>query len=172
MSVVRITSLVPAGILAEREGARAHFEQTGQCVFCDMIARELQRNSDSTEQTRIVTANETFVVLCPFASRVPYEMWVLPRHHTSHFDRAEDDVIKCAGRAVHEMLTRLSHLIEDVPYNYLLHTAPFDTPDEPYYHWHVEIIPRITREAGFEWGTGCHINPLFPEQAAARLRSV
>ena len=163
---------LPAGILAEREGARAHFEQTGQCVFCDMIARELQRNSDSTEQTRIVTANETFVVLCPFASRVPYEMWVLPRHHTSHFDRAGDDVIKAAGRVVHEMLTRLSHLIEDVPYNYLLHTAPFDTPDEPYYHWHVEIIPRITREPGFEWGTGCHINPMFPEQAAARLRSV
>ena len=92
---------LPAGILAEREGARAHFEQTDQCVFCDMIARELQRNSTSTKQSRIVTANETFVVLCPFASRVPYEMWVLPRHHTSHFDRAEDDVIKGAGRVVH-----------------------------------------------------------------------
>lgn len=163
---------LPAGILAEREGARAHFEQTGQCVFCEMIARELQRDATSTEQTRIIAANEEFVVFCPFASRVPYEMWVLPRHHQSHFDRAADDAIQDAGRVVHEMLTRLSHLIEDVPYNYLLHTAPFDTPDEPDYHWHVEIVPRITREAGFEWGTGCHINPLFPEQAAARLRSV
>jgi UDPglucose--hexose-1-phosphate uridylyltransferase len=117
-------------------------------------------------------ANEGFVILCPFASRVPYEMWVLPRRHASHFDRARDEVIEDTGRIVHEMLTRLSHLIEYVPYNFLLHTAPFDTSDEPYYHWHIEIIPRITREAGFEWGTGCHINPLFPEQAASRLRCV
>lgn len=157
---------LPNTFVAEWKGASSYFEQQRRCVFCDVLENEL------ADKTRIVDEGDEFVVLCPFASRLPYEMWIIPRTHKSHFDREPDSRVQSIGRKAHAILTRLTQLIEDIPFNYLIHTAPFDISDSPYYHWHMEIIPRIAQLAGFELGSGCHMNPVSPEQAAAQLQTV
>lgn len=157
---------LPNWFQQEWEIAERRLAQAGTCAFCEWIEQELDAGS------RVVDQDEEFVVVCPFASRMPYEMWILPRRHSSHFDRAPVSLIQAAAKKTHAMLTRLTQIIENAPYNYLIHSAPFDMPDTGVYHWHVEVIPRIAKLAGFEWGTGCHINPVSPEQAALQLRSV
>ena len=157
---------LPSSFLEEWNQANCFYEKQNVCVFCEATKREV------ADGVRVVDSDNHFVVVCPYASRMPYEMQILPRSHASHFDQEADTLVRAAGRKTHEMLTRLSKLIENVPYNFLIHSAPFDTQSTPVYHWHIEVIPRIASLAGFEWGTGCHLNPVSPEQAASRLRAV
>ena len=119
-----VTPIVPINVWEEMTGSLEFFNYRGRCIYCDMIHQEL------SFEKRIVLDTPSFVAFAPFASRFPFETWVLPKNHTS----------------------------------------PFDTQTLPHYHWHMEIIPRLTRVAGFEWGTGFYINPVPPEQAAAFLR--
>ncbi len=159
-------TFVPDTFQSEWNGAHDYFARHQRCVFCDVIKTERRH------AVRIVDACSDFVVVCPFASRLPYEMCILPVSHTSHFDQTSDARIMAAGRKTHEMLTRLTRCIDNVPYNFLIHTAPFTSSKNDGYHWHVEIIPRIAKLAGFEWGSGCHLNPVSPEQAAKQLRTI
>lgn len=164
--------IVPKRILEELRSTSRHFERHERCVFCDILRQEL------TEGVRIVAQNGSFVALCPFASRAPFEIWVLPIHHQSDFSTLNAVQAGDFARILHECHARLAALLNDPPYNSILHTAPFRRSDtqrafaeaEHAYHWYWQISPRLTQNAGFEWGTGIHINPTPPEDAALLLR--
>ena len=112
-----------------------------------------------------------FLAVCPYASRMPYELWVLPREHHSHFEHQTPDQLAELAEFLRRVIGQLESRHAHLAYNYFFHTAPFDTSRLRHYHWHIEVFPRLTKTAGFEWGTGYYINPVPPEQAAAILRS-
>src|SRR5262249_52340566 len=120
----------------------------------------------------IVAESPGFVALCPFASRFPYETWILPRGHASQYEQAAAGELAELAPLLHRVLSRIEGAIGSAAYNYLLHNGPFDTTGQSHYHWHIEILPRLTTPAGFEWGAGLHINPVSPEHAASVLRGV
>mgnify|MGYP000007313449 CR=1 FL=1 len=159
-----VTPIVPINVLEEMQGAADFFNYRGRCIYCDMIAQEL-----ATEK-RVVLDTPNFVALCPFASRFPFETWIVPKLHNSHYENIQKMEIDELGTVLKTVLLKLETALDNPPYNYIIHTAPFDTQSLPHYHWHMEIIPRLTRVAGFEWGTGFYINPVPPEQAAEFLR--
>lgn len=158
------TPVVPKRIEEELEGSQKCFSRKNRCVFCDIIEQEL------SSKERILGENEDFVSLCPFASRFPYEIHILPRRHHSNFERITEREIKNLAAILKNCLNSLDRTIPHAPYNYLVHSSPYARADLDYYHWHLEIIPRLTRVAGFEWGTGFYINPVLPEEAARSLR--
>lgn len=159
-----VTPVVPINVWEEMEGALGFYNYRGRCIFCDMIQQELATGS------RIVLDLPNFVVFCPFASRFPFETWILPKHHSSHFENIQRQQVEELGLVLKTVLCKLDIALDDPPYNYIIHTAPFDSQELQHYHWHIEIMPRLTRVAGFEWGSGFYINPVLPEQAAAFLR--
>lgn len=163
---------VPSDISAELSSARQYYEQHQRTIFSDLIERELASGE------RIVAVDDQFVAFCPFASRFPYEVWLFPRRPQARFQAftgqretaASDDEMGAMGSFVQKILRRIEAVLNRPAYNFFLHTAPFDSLPHDYYHWHVEIFPRLTKAAGFEWGTGYFINPVAPEEAAAALR--
>src|SRR5207249_2263775 len=100
---------------------------------------------------------------------VPFETWILPKVHSSHFENIPKPAVDDLGTVLRQVLNKLEQALDDPPYNYIIHTGPFDQQELPHYHWHIEVIPRLTRVAGFEWGSGFYINPVPPEQAAGFL---
>jgi UDPglucose--hexose-1-phosphate uridylyltransferase len=111
-----------------------------------------------------------FVAFCPFAARFPFETWIVPRVHASHYETLSRDAAEELAAVLREVIAKIEAALDRPAYNYIIHTAPFDTLSLGHYHWHIEIIPRVTKTAGFEWGTGCYINPVPPEEAASFMR--
>ena len=118
-----------------------------------------------------MTETDYFVVLCPYAARFPFETWILPKNHNSHFENIQKIEVDELGTVIKTILLKLEVALDKPAYNYIIHTSPFNSQALPHYHWHIEVIPRLTRVAGFEWGSGFYINPVLPEQAAADLRA-
>ncbi len=164
------TPVTPIRVKEKLIGAEAYYKQRERCVFCDVIALEKETGA------RIVYENEYFVSICPFASRFPFEMCILPKHHELNFHESRIHTQEMA-ECIKVTLQKLDKALNRPQYNYLVHTAPnlfarrgyWHTIHEDY-HWHIEIIPRLTKVAGFEWGTGFYINPTSPEEAAKYLR--
>ncbi len=129
-------------------------------------------HQELASEKRLVLDTPSFTAFCPFASRFPFETWIVPKQHCSHYENAQRGSIDDLGRVVRTVIRRIEAALDRPGYNYIIHTAPFDTPELGHYHWHLEIIPRLTNIAGFEWGTGFYINPVPPEDAAAFLRDV
>ncbi len=165
------TPVNPKRVKEELVGARRYFEYKERCIFCDIIKQELACDE------RLIFDSDGFVAIAPFASRFPFEVWILPKEHSpdfAKFKKPED-----LARILKNILVKLGKALDDPPYNYILHTAPFRRPKEGYwktidqdFHWHIEIMPRLTRVAGFEWGTGFYICPTPPEEAAKYLREM
>ena len=105
-----------------------------------------------------------------FASRFPFETCIIPKEHTASFEDADEAMIDALADIMNTILKKINAALGSPPYNCMLHSSPFNTDVGPFYHWHIEITPRLTRVAGFEWGTGFYINPTPPEQAAQYLR--
>lgn len=160
------TPIIPERIQEEVDGAKQYYESKASCVYCDMIRQEL------TQKQRVVSVNDRFVAIAPFASRFPFEMWILPRMHDASFENVGKKEYIGLARILQEVLRRLERVLVNPPYNFVIHNSPFRGYDHISYHWHLEITPRTTRVAGFEWGTGIYINPTAPEDAAQRLRDV
>jgi len=166
------TPVTPKRVREELRGAEAYFKLKERCVFCDLIDQEL-----STKE-RIVYENKAFVSFCPYASRFPFEIWILPKHHCIDFyDKIVKSDIKLLAQAMKNTIAKLNKVLNGPEYNYLLHASPNRFDRRGYwktihddYHWHIELFPRLTRTAGFEWGTGFYINPTSPEEAAKLLR--
>jgi len=156
--------ILPRMIVSEISGAKSHFTYKERCVFCDIIWQEMQ------QQERVVCESELFITVTPFAPRTPFEMWIIPKKHSSDYFTMDDAEVKGLAEIFSETLQRLCSCIENVPYNFVLHTGPLRSSNLEHYHWHFEIMPKLTSIAGFEWGTGFYINPLPPEEAAAYLR--
>jgi UDPglucose--hexose-1-phosphate uridylyltransferase len=159
-----VTPIVPINVWEEMSGSLEFFNYRGRCIYCDMIHQEV-----ATEK-RIILDAANFVAFAPYASRFPFEMWVLPKNHSSHYENIQKTEVDELGTVLKTLLLKLETGLDSPAYNYIIHTSPFDTQVLPHYHWHLEIIPRLTRVAGFEWGTGFYINPVPPEQAASFLR--
>jgi UDPglucose--hexose-1-phosphate uridylyltransferase len=157
---------VPPLVAEELAGAAAFYEQYHLCPFCRMIEAECAAGE------RLIDESPHFVAFCPYASRFPYELWILPRRHGGHFAATSleeiDDLANFARRAI----AKIERLSQPAAYNLVFHTSPFDSPAKDHYHWHIEVFPRMTIAAGFEWGSGCAINPVSPEAAAAFLRNI
>jgi len=158
--------IVPLRVQEELDGARQYYEYKDRCVFCDLVEQEL------ADRERIVEETDRFVTVVPFAQRFPFEMWVLPRQHESDYARTtRHDFLELAG-LLKRTLLRLRGALDDPPFNLVVHTAPLNSEGLPYYHWHMEIMPRVMHTAGFERGTGFYINPTRPEETAQFLREV
>jgi UDPglucose--hexose-1-phosphate uridylyltransferase len=155
---------VPEALQQELIVSADHFERHRTSLLSEVVAEEL------AAAARIVAESKRFVAWCPYASRVPYEICVAPRGHQPRFEDAKPGELGELSRLMHDLIGRIERAAGQSAYNYFLHTAPFDTPAPGHYHWHIEILPRLTKLGGFEWGTGCYINPLLPEAAAEHLR--
>lgn len=158
------TPIVPELVLAELEGAARYYRMRERCVWCDVVRQERR------DGTRIVAEEGGFLAIAPFAPRVPFETCILPTAHRPAFEAIEAEEVEALGRLLRDVLGRLGRVLGDFPYNYALHTAPLRTAALDHFHWHLEVMPRLTRVAGFEWGSGFFINPTAPEQAARFLR--
>jgi UDPglucose--hexose-1-phosphate uridylyltransferase len=158
-----VTPIVPISVWEEMTGSLEFFNYRGRCIYCDMVQQELGA------EKRIVLDTASFVAFTPYASRFPFETWIVPKHHNSHFENIQKTEVDELGTVLKTILLKLEAALDQPAYNYIIHTAPLDTQTLPHFHWHIEIIPRLTRVAGFEWGTGFYINPVPPEQAAAFL---
>jgi UDPglucose--hexose-1-phosphate uridylyltransferase len=158
--------IVPDFVREELEGARQHFAAKERCVFCDIIRQEV------TAGQRIIHENPDVVALSPYAPRFPFETWLLPRSHCARFEDAPRHIYESLARMLKSVLGRMNKALEAPAYNLIIHNSPFSEQPTEFYHWHVELMPKLTRTAGFEWGTGFYINPTSPEEAAQVLRNV
>jgi UDPglucose--hexose-1-phosphate uridylyltransferase len=158
--------IVPDFVREEVDGARRHFAEKERCVFCDMLRQEL------VDGRRVIQENADVVAIAPYAPRLPFETWLLPRRHASRFEEAPRHEMESLARLLKAVLGRINRALESPPYNLIVHSAPFSEDASECYHWHLELMPKLTKVAGFEWGTGFYINPTSPEEAAKVLRAV
>ncbi|MFH0855161.1 MAG: galactose-1-phosphate uridylyltransferase [Candidatus Omnitrophota bacterium] len=167
------TPVNPKRVKEELAGSKQYFDYHERCIFCDLIRQE------SEQKERLVLDLDGFIAITPFAARFPFETWILPKKHCADFTSQDPESMKYLGKVMKIVLSKLKKGLNDPSYNYVIHTAPFRRQKAGYwktvdqdYHWHIEIMPRLTRVAGFEWGTGFYICPLPPEDAAAFLRGI
>jgi UDPglucose--hexose-1-phosphate uridylyltransferase len=158
--------IVPDFVREELDGARHHFEHKQRCVFCDIVRQELQ------DGHRVIGENADIVALAPYAPRFAFETWLLPKRHSARFEEVARHDYESLARLLKSVLMRMDRALESPAYNMIVHTSPFSEDVAELYHWHVEILPKLTKVAGFEWGTGFYINPTSPEEAARVLRAV
>ncbi|MGE5416042.1 MAG: galactose-1-phosphate uridylyltransferase [Acidobacteriota bacterium] len=149
---------------AESEGARHYGTETGRCVFCDMIDQE------KSEKTRQVLESDSFIVICPYASRFTFETWIMPKSHQEDFDSITDNQILELAAILKKVTGAVVALLQNPSYNIVVNSAPVNTPQEPGYHWRIEIWPRLIVQAGVEIATGTFMNPVSPEWAAETIR--
>jgi UDPglucose--hexose-1-phosphate uridylyltransferase len=156
--------IVPRQVRDEVNGAKEHYAQKERCVFCDIIRQEQE------SRVRIISEGADFVVLSPYAPRFAFETWIVPKRHGPAFEDAPRHEYESLARMLKETLQRMNRTLLSPPFNLIIHSAPFEEGLGDVYHWHVEIMPMLTRVAGFERGSGFYINPTSPEEAAQVLR--
>ena len=175
-SQIIATPIVPGRVMEELYGAQEHWKLKRRSIFVDLVDQEMLM------QERIVYQNDLMLAICPFASTFPFEIHIMPKRLSSDFRRANTEDMRALAETVKVCLLKWRGALGDTPYNFLVHTAPNDTEIfgvreefpllDAFYCWHVEMFPRLTKAAGFEWGTGYYINPTPPEEAAEFLRSI
>jgi UDPglucose--hexose-1-phosphate uridylyltransferase len=137
-----VMPIVPRTVNAEMDGARRFYNYRGRCIFCDMIIQE------AADRKRVVFETEHYIAFSPFAARFPFETWIVPKRHSSCFENIQKVEIEDLAETLKRTLKKIEVTLEMPPYNYVIHTSPFDQGELPYYHWHIEIIPRLTKVAG------------------------
>lgn len=158
--------VIPRQVTEEIEGSRVYYNYKERCIYCDIVRQEALAGD------RMVIENEHFIALAPFAARFPFETWIIPKIHNSCFAEAQPWEYSSLARILKNVLIRLDKVLNVPPYNYIIHTRPLRSQMKEFYHWHLEIMPKLVRIAGFEWGSGFYINPTSPEEAAKFLREV
>jgi len=157
--------MVPKNVAEEIAGAKSYFDYKERCIFCDMIRQETQ------EKDRIVLENKSFLSFCPFVSRFPFEIWIMPKKHNAYLRSISDEEVGYLAEILKETIAKVKNIFPNLAYNYIIHVAPINgDTDVEYYHWHIEFMPKLTQVAGFEWGTGFYIDPITPEQSAKYLK--
>ena len=158
--------IIPKSVMEEMEGSKNYYKYKDRCVFCDIVHQELD------DKIRVVVENDDFLAITPYASRSPFEIWLLPKKHSSSFVNITPAEYISLASIFQDVLSRIEVALEDPPYNFTLHTSPFNELINDYYHWHFEIIPTLSKIAGFEIGSGFYINPTPPEEAATFLKEI
>jgi UDPglucose--hexose-1-phosphate uridylyltransferase len=156
---------IPHRIAEELGGAARYVIREGECPWCRLVRDEPNRSD------RLIWQDHDSVAFAPFASRSPFEVWIVPRRHEADFGRADDRDLAATGEALRQVLGALSTTLDGPPYNLVLHTAPLREQVDATYHWHWEIHPRLREIAGLELGTGLPVNPVSPEDAVEELLS-
>ncbi|HEU4368058.1 MAG TPA: galactose-1-phosphate uridylyltransferase [Methylomirabilota bacterium] len=159
------TPIIPIMVLEELKGAAEYYGMKERCVWCDVVRQERR------DRRRVIMEANGFVALAPFAPRFPFETWILPARHRSAFEETGVEELRGLAEVLGEFLRRMDRVLQRPPYNFMLHTAPLREGPLDHFHWHLEIIPKLTNVAGYEWGSGFFINPTPPEDAAAALRA-
>lgn len=172
-SHVLATPIIPSGVVPELINTRNHYLQKERCLLCDILNQEIRQNK------RVVMMNTNFIAICPFASRFPYEVWVLPRFHKAHFERLTTEGIKNdLAQAMLDIMKRIEKLAN--AYSFVFHTSPNipnevihgeDIPVDEYFHWHIEILPRDFRSSKYKREDEFHVVSITPEEAAYALKS-
>jgi UDPglucose--hexose-1-phosphate uridylyltransferase len=157
--------IVPREIDQEWRALIAHYDLRKRCLYCEML------DTERADGRRILFETAAFIAFCPFASRFPFEMWLMPKEHSSAFDAMANDELRQLAFMLRQSLQRLGRIVE-APFNYVIHSAPLREPGRERYHWHLEILPRISKIAGFELASGYYINTVAPELAARQLREL
>ncbi len=158
------TPIVPKRVREEVDGAKSYYDYKERCIFCDIVQQEIR------QQARLISENEHFICIAPFAPRFPFETWVMPKIHDASYEDVQKYEYASLARMLKDTLMRLDKVLDHPPYNFVLHNAPFVEEDSKFYHWHLEIMPKLSKVAGFEWGTGFYINPTPPEESANFIR--
>lgn len=156
--------MIPKNVQEELEGAFDYFEYRERCIFCDIIRQELQ------EKERIIFENKYFLAFCPYVSRFAFEVWITPKKHQDAFCQMNQEQMQELAHILKATLSRINEVLHQPAYNFIIHTSPLNVEHKEGYHWHIEIMPKLTRVAGFEWGTGFYLVPTPPEAAAKYLR--
>ncbi|MGM0606795.1 MAG: galactose-1-phosphate uridylyltransferase [Candidatus Muiribacteriota bacterium] len=156
--------IVPKRVKEEIDGAKEYYSFRERCVFCDIAAQELAENE------RIILNNEDFISLCTYAARFPYETHIYPKKHISSFEDTPEEMFDNLARILKKTILSLCKVIDTLAYNIVIHTKPVNQVVPVLYHWHIEIMPRVTKVAGFEWGSGFYINSVLPEDAAKLMK--
>jgi UDPglucose--hexose-1-phosphate uridylyltransferase len=160
------TPVITSQLRLRLSHALEHFDEYGECIFCRVLSQEVE------EGTRVVLESEHFVAYVQFATFTPFSFLIMPRRHMACFAEMNDAEAADLARILRRSLAKLHHGLSDPDFNYVVRTAPVEYGGVKYYHWYVSIIPRLTKMAGFELGSGMFINVSMPESDAAFLRSV
>jgi UDPglucose--hexose-1-phosphate uridylyltransferase len=155
----------PPALDLELSAAKRHYDNAERCVFCDLITEEIALNQ------RVIQSDANTIVMAPFAPRVAFETWLLPRAHAARFDDAPDALLESVAVALQDLVRRLDSTLLNPPFNLVLHTAPEEKRAAEAFHWHLEMVPRLGPSSGVQWGSGVYVNPVPPEEAAEVLRS-
>jgi UDPglucose--hexose-1-phosphate uridylyltransferase len=158
--------VVPYTIRVRMEAAQRYFDDRGECVLCRMRAEE------EHEGVRILVESPFFSTFIPYAALSPFHLWLIPRRHCASFLDATAEELQDLASVLRELLRRISIGLNDPDYNYVIRSAPEREQASAYMHWYVAIVPRLTRTAGFEMGSGMFINTALPEESAQFLRSL
>ncbi len=156
---------IPHRIAEELGGAARFVIREGECPYCRLVRDETQRPE------RMLWQDDHSVAFAPFASRSPFEIWIVPRRHEADFGRSTRTEVAATGEALRQVLSRLAASLDGPPYNLVLHSAPLREQVDATYHWHWEVHPRLREIAGLELGTGLPVNPVSPEDAVEELRA-
>lgn len=156
--------IVPLRVREEVDASKQYYLMKERCIFCDLIRQEQQ------SQVRVIAENDAFITVAPYAPRFPFEAWILPKKHGAAFEEAISPLYEKLAGALKNLLQRTDAVLNHPAYNFVLHTTPMREDTEIYFHWHLEFMPKLTKVAGFEWGTGFYINPTPPEDSARALR--
>ena len=160
------TPVVPRLLRLKHQVATEYFDQTGDCLYCVVLQRELSSGR------RILATNDDFVAVLPYASQVPFETWILPRHHQSSFGQHPREQLRPLAELLKTVLLKLHRGLDNPDFNLTIDTVARGDETKTYFLWHLRILPRLTTSAGFELGSGMSINTVLPEEAAKYLREV
>lgn len=156
--------IVPAHVAHSLRGANDYFRKSKRCVRCDIVTVERRK------RVRVVGENAHAIALMPYAARHPFEVNILPKRHWPSFRETPTETVDAAARLLQDVLRRIKEYLKDPDLNFFIHDTPLDGKEHPHHHWHIEVIPRITIDAGFEFSTNIEINSIDPDHAAAILR--
>jgi UDPglucose--hexose-1-phosphate uridylyltransferase len=170
-SQIIATPVIPMRIKAELDGAKTYYAYKERCIFCDMLDEEMRVKS------RVIIETEHFLAFCPFASKFSFESWVLPKRHMCEFQSMNSEETEDLGRVMTSLLRKMRSVLREPSYSYVVHAAPQRIPRRNHwhtlgddYHWHIEIVPRLFKTSGFEWGSGFYVLSTAPEEAAKYFR--
>jgi len=163
-SQIMATADLPPVIEQELQASQHYYQTHGKSFWADLIRQEIE------DGRRVVYCDEDLIAFCPYASRMPLEVCILPRIQQADFGQANSTLSGKLALLLRSIVVEIEKALSFPAYNYLIHTTPFDSFASEHYHWHVEVLPRVTVRAGFEWGTGYYVNPVSPERAANLLR--
>ncbi len=143
-----------------------YYAVSGSCLYCELLAEELEKGE------RIVAQTREFVVLHPYASRAPWETWIIPKRHCASFGLFPNEHLAELSRVLKDTLLCLYRGLDNPAFNYMVNTTNTEDEENPYYHWHIRIVPRLNLIAGFEMGSGIYISTALPEDTASLMKQV